>query len=271
MAAARVTNLICGGAIGCPITPSIRITKAFQLNVVSDQENAWGRHSLFFGPKGEHSAQSGTVGAALTNGKFVSNASSSQGILYAMRSRYITVGKRIGDFILHVVPRVVARCPLNVIGGRDDAYSLLPASYTMLSGANPEEAAGLALISYRIPLLSLIPMANCADGFSTSHMPSEVRLPSADSAKEYLGDLAGYIPCPIVAQKVLHDTTEWVAQFRGYLAKHRTYLSRGTREIIDTLLRTRATDCGADVSGELFDTEITPELLAITLTAWRRR
>ncbi|WP_256585220.1 hypothetical protein, partial [Mobiluncus mulieris] len=152
-------NLVCGGVIGYPITPSTEIAETFQLNVASGQKNVWGRHPFFFEPEGEHSAQSGAMGAALTGGKFISNASSSQGILYAMESHYVTVGKRIGGFVLHVASRVVARHSLNVMGGHDDVYSLLPAGYTVLFGANPEEAADLALISYRTSSLSLIPVA----------------------------------------------------------------------------------------------------------------
>lgn len=271
VAVARVMNLVCGGVIGYPITPSTEIAETFQLNVASGQKNVWGRHPFFFEPEGEHSAQSGAMGAALTGGKFISNASSSQGILYAMESHYVTVGKRIGGFVLHVASRVVARHSLNVMGGHDDVYSLLPAGYTVLFGANPEEAADLALISYRTSSLSLIPVANCMDGFSTSHMLIEARLPSADLVKEYLGDPAGYIPCPTVAQEVLYGAAGRVAQFGGYLAKHRACLSRGAREVIDALLETRAADCEADVSGELFDAEIAPELPAATLAAWRRQ
>ena len=111
--------------------------------------NVWGKHPFFFEPEGEHSAQSGALGAALTGGQFISNASSSQGILYAMESHYVTVGKKIGGFVLQVAARVVSKHSLNVMAGHDDVYALLSAGYTILFGSNPQEAADLAAISYR--------------------------------------------------------------------------------------------------------------------------
>lgn len=270
-AVARVMNLVCGGVIGYPITPSTEISETFQLNVAAGQKNVWGQHPFFFEPEGEHSAQSGAMGAALTGGKFISNASSSQGILYALESHYVTVGKRIGGFVLQVASRVFSRHSLNVMGGHDDVYSLLPAGYTVLFGATPEEAADLALISYRTSALSLIPVANCMDGFSTSHMMSEARLPGPDLVKEYLGDPGGYIHCPTVAQEILFGAAGRVAQFGGYLAKHRASLSRGAREAIDTLLASRPDECEADTTGEIFDTEIAPALEATQVATWRRQ
>ena len=65
-------------------------------------------------------AQSGALGAALTGGKFISNASSSQGILYGLESHYVTVGKKVGGFVLQVAARVVSKHSLNVMAGHDD-------------------------------------------------------------------------------------------------------------------------------------------------------
>jgi pyruvate-ferredoxin/flavodoxin oxidoreductase len=96
--------------------------------------NVWGKHPFFFEPEGEHSAQSGALGAALTGGQFISNASSSQGILYAMESHYVTVGKKVGGFVLQVAARVVSKHSLNVMAGHDDVYALLSSGYTILFG-----------------------------------------------------------------------------------------------------------------------------------------
>ena len=76
-------------------------------------------------------------------------------------------------------------------------------SDTVFFGSNPQEAADLAAISYRTSALSLIPVTNAMDGFSTSHMLSEMLLPEADLLRTYLGDPAGRIPAPTVAQEVL--------------------------------------------------------------------
>ena len=197
-AVAHVMRHVCGGVIGYPITPSTEIAELYEAARAEGGVNVWGKHPFFFEPEGEHSAQSGALGASLTGGQFISNASSSQGILYAMESHYVTVGKKTGGFVLQVAARVVSKHSLNVMAGHDDVYALLSAGYTILFGSNPQEAADLAAIAYRTSALSLIPVANAMDGFSTSHMLSEARMPEPELLREYLGDPAGRIASPTV-------------------------------------------------------------------------
>lgn len=270
-AVARVMNMVCGGVIGYPITPSTEISETFEASLAQGTKNVWGKHPFFFEPEGEHSAQSGAMGAALTGGKFISNASSSQGVLYGLESHYVTVGKRIGGFVLQVAARVVSRHSLNVMGGHDDVYALLPAGYTVLFGANPEEAADLALISYRASSLSLTPVANCMDGFSTSHMMSEARLPEPELVREYLGDPAGRIACPTVAQEMLFGAKGRVFQVGAYLDAHAASLPAASVSAIRDFLQANAAAVEADTTGELFDAEIAGFLPADAVAPWRRQ
>ncbi len=219
-AVAHVMSHVCGGVIGYPITPSTEIAELYEATRAEGGRNVWGKHAFFFEPEGEHSAQSGALGAALTGGQFISNASSSQGILYAMESHFVTVGKKIGGFVLQVAARVVSKHSLNVMAGHDDVYALLSSGYTVLFGANPQEAADLAAISYRVSALSLIPVANAMDGFSTSHMLSEALLPEPELLREFLGDPAGRIPCPTVAQELLFGAKGRVFQLGQFLTRH---------------------------------------------------
>jgi pyruvate-ferredoxin/flavodoxin oxidoreductase len=220
-AVAHVMKHVCGGVIGYPITPSTEISELYEATRAEGGTNVWGKHPFFFEPEGEHSAQSGALGAALTGGQFISNASSSQGILYAMESHYVTVGKKVGGFVLQVAARVVSKHSLNVMAGHDDVYALLSAGYTILFGSNPQEAADLAAISYRTSALSLIPVANAMDGFATSHMLSEARMPEPELLRGYLGDPAGRIACPTVAQELLFGAKGRVFQLGQYLERHR--------------------------------------------------
>ncbi len=220
-AVAHVMGHVCGGVIGYPITPSTEISEIYEALRADGGVNVWGRHPFFFSPEGEHSAQSGALGAALTGGQFVSNASSSQGILYGLESHYVTVGKKVGGFVLQVAARVVSKHSLNVMAGHDDVYALLSSGYTILFGANAQEAADLAAISYRAASLSLIPVANAMDGFATSHMLSEALMPEPELLKEYLGDPAGRIPCPSVAQELLFGAKGRVFQLKQYLVRHK--------------------------------------------------
>lgn len=219
-AVAQVMGHVCGGVIGYPITPSTEISEIYEAFRSSGGCNVWGKHPFFFEPEGEHSAQSGALGAALTGGKFISNASSSQGILYGLESHYVTVGKKVGGFVLQVAARVVSKHSLNVMAGHDDVYALLSSGYTILFGSNPQEAADLAAISYKVAAMSLIPVANAMDGFATSHMLSEALMPEPDLLREFLGDPVGRIKCPTVAQEMLFGAKGRVFQLKQYLLRH---------------------------------------------------
>ena len=249
-AVAHVMRHVCGGVIGYPITPSTEIAELYEAARAEGGVNVWGKHPFFFEPEGEHSAQSGALGASLTGGQFISNASSSQGILYAMESHYVTVGKKTGGFVLQVAARVVSKHSLNVMAGHDDVYALLSAGYTILFGSNPQEAADLAAIAYRTSALSLIPVANAMDGFSTSHMLSEALLPEPELLREYLGDPAGRIKAPTVAQELLFGAKGRVVQLKAYLDRHRDDFAPSDLEALVAHLDSAAEDVERDSAGE---------------------
>ncbi len=269
-AVAHVMRHVCGGVIGYPITPSTEISELFEAARAEGGVNVWGKHPFFFEPEGEHSAQSGALGAALTGGQFISNASSSQGILYAMESHYVTVGKKTGGFVLQVAARVVSKHSLNVMAGHDDVYALLSAGYTIMFGSNPQEAADLAAISYRTSALSLIPVANAMDGFSTSHMLSEALLPEPDLLREYLGDPAGRIPCPTVAQELLYGAKGRIAQLGSYLDRHHADFRPEDLAALRAHLAAEADPIERDSSGALLSATLAwvPEELH---GQWRRQ
>jgi pyruvate-ferredoxin/flavodoxin oxidoreductase len=234
---------VCGGMIGYPITPSTEISELFEAARAEGQLNVWGAHPFFVEAEGEHSGQSGALGAALTGGNYISNASSSQGILYGIESHYVTVGKKVGGFVLHVAARVVSKHSLNVMAGHDDIYALLPSGYTILFGSSPQEAADLAAISYRVAGLSLIPVANAMDGFATSHVMTEAVLPEPALLREYLPDPAGRIACPTVAQEILFGAKGRMFQLGQYLDRH-----AGDFEAADlTALKAHLASMAADV------------------------
>ncbi|MBW8191601.1 2-oxoacid:acceptor oxidoreductase family protein [Neiella marina] len=212
---------VCGGVIGYPITPSTEISELYEAFRAQGGCNVWGEHPFFFEPEGEHSAQSGALGAALTGGKYMSNASSSQGILYGLESHYVTVGKKAAGFVLHVAARSVSRHSLNVMAGHDDVYALLSAGYTTLFASNAQEAADLAAIAYRVSAESLIPVANTMDGFATSHIQSEVQLPEPELLKQYLGSPTDRIAAPTEAQRMLYGAKGRVWQLNQFIKKYR--------------------------------------------------
>ncbi len=269
-AVAQVMSQVCGGVIGYPITPSTEISEIYEAFRAAGGVNVWGKHPFFFEPEGEHSAQSGALGAALTGGKYISNASSSQGILYGLESHYVTVGKKVGGFVLHIAARVVSRHSLNVMAGHDDVYALLPSGYTILFGSNPQEAADLAAIAYKVAALSLIPVANVMDGFATSHMLSEALMPEADLLKEFLGDPAGRMKAPTVAQEMLFGAKGRVFQLRQYLARREGDIVSASMAALNAHLDANAEAIERDNAGALLAPTLAwiPEVLH---GQWRRQ
>jgi pyruvate-ferredoxin/flavodoxin oxidoreductase len=261
---------VCGGMIGYPITPSTEISETFEAARAEGQLNVWGAHPFFVEAEGEHSGQSGALGAALVGGNYVSNASSSQGILYGLESHYVTVGKKVGGFVLQVAARVVSKHSLNVMAGHDDIYALLPSGYTVLFGSNPQEAADLAAIAYRTAALSLIPVANTMDGFATSHVMTEARLPEPELLRRYLGDPKSRIPCPTVAQEILFGAKGRIHQLNRYLDRRSADFEEGDLSALRAHLDSMADAVEADDLGEL--AEETMVWVPTDLRAqWRRQ
>jgi len=269
-AVAHVMGHVCGGVIGYPITPSTEISELFEAFRAKGGCNVWGKHPFFFEPEGEHSAQSGAMGATLTGGRFISNASSSQGILYGLESHYVTVGKKVGGFVLQVAARSVSKHSLNVMAGHDDVYALLPSGYTILFGSNPQEAADLAAIAYRVSSLSMVPVANAMDGFATSHMQCETLLPEPELLKVFLGDPSGRIKSPTVAQEMLYGAKGRVYQLQQYLNRHGGDIKPDSLAALVEFLDIRADEIEADNAGKLVQDTLPwiPQELA---GQWRRQ
>jgi len=269
-AVAYVMSHVCGGVIGYPITPSTEISEMFEAFRAKGGLNVWGKHPFFFEPEGEHSAQSGAMGAGLTGGRYISNASSSQGILYGLESHYVTVGKKVGGFVLQIAARSVSKHSLNVMAGHDDVYALLSSGYTVLFGSNPQEAADMAAIAYRASSLSMIPVANAMDGFATSHMQCEARLPEPELLREFLGDPEGRIKAPTLAQEMLYGAKGRVFQLQQYLNQHEGDISADGLSSLRQFLQQNADQVEADNQGRQIDETLAwlPESLQ---AQWRRQ
>ena len=253
-----------------PITPSTQMGEGWADAVAKGKTNVHGRRLIFFEPEGEHSAQSGAMGAALTGGRFISNASSSQGVLYALESHYVTVGKKVGGFVLQIAARSVSKHSLNVMAGHDDVYALLSSGYTILFGSNPQEAADLAAIAYRVSSLSMVPVANAMDGFATSHMQCETLLPEPELLKEFLGDPSGRIKSPTVAQEMLYGAKGRVYQLQQYLHRHGGDIQADSLDALGKFLENRTDEIEADNEGDMVKDTLAwiPEELT---GQWRRQ
>ncbi|HSG48278.1 MAG TPA: hypothetical protein VLA43_10730, partial [Longimicrobiales bacterium] len=188
-----------------PITPSTQMGEGWALAVAAGQKNVFGRNLIFFEPEGEHAAAGVTAGMSMM-GLRSTNFSSGQGIAYMHESLYAAAGKRL-TYVLNVAARAMTKHALNVHAGHDDYHAVDDSGFFQLFGKNVQEAADLTVIAHRIAELSLNPGISAQDGFLTSHVIEDVRLPEPDLIREYLGDPSDMIECPTPAQRLVFGET----------------------------------------------------------------
>ncbi len=184
-----------------PITPSTQMGEGWALAVAAGARNVFGRPLLFFEPEGEHAAAGVTAGMSMT-GMRSTNFSSGQGIAYMHESLYAATGKRL-TYVLNVAARAMTKHALNVHAGHDDYHAVDDTGFFQLFSKNVQEAADLTLIAHRIAELSLNPGISAQDGFLTSHVLEDVRLPEPDLVRRYLGDPSDVIESPTPAQRLV--------------------------------------------------------------------
>ncbi len=146
-----------------PITPSTEIAEEV------DEMLAQGEHKIRMIPaEGEHSAAGICYGASLGGGR-VLNATSANGLLYAMEQLPVQSGTRC-PMVLNVVTRTVSG-PLNIRGDHSDVMMALNAGWIMLLARNSQAVYDMNIMAIKIgehPQIRL-PVMVIYDGFFTSH------------------------------------------------------------------------------------------------------
>ena len=188
-----------------PITPSTQMGEGWAAAVGAGHENVFGRRLVFFEPEGEHAAAAVTTGMNLT-GLRSTNFSSGQGIAYMHESLYAAVGKR-QTYVLNMACRAMTKSTLNVHAGHDDYHAVDDTGFFQLFGKSVQEVGDLCLIAHRTAELSLNPGICAQDGFLTSHVIENAKIPELELIKEYLGDPSDEIECPTAAQRLVYGDT----------------------------------------------------------------
>ncbi len=94
--------------------------------------------------------------------------------------------------------------PERVLGSGHEAYHAAADTGCFLLFANDvQESVDFTLLARRVAELSLIPGIVAMDGKETAHSLQEVKLPSADLIKQYLGESSDEIDSPTPAQKII--------------------------------------------------------------------
>ena len=152
-----------------PITPSTEIAEEL------DEMYAQGEHQIRMIPAdGEHGAAGICYGAAIGGGR-VLNATSANGLLYAMEQLPVQSGTRF-PMVLNVVTRSVSG-PLDIRGDHSDLMMALNAGWIILLARDPQAVYDMNIIAVRLgehPEVRL-PVIVAMDGFFTSHQKRRVR------------------------------------------------------------------------------------------------
>ena len=152
-----------------PITPSTEVAENL------DEMSANGKHEIVLIPgDGEHGAAGICYGATTAGGR-VFNATSAQGLLYAMEQLPVQSGTRY-PMVLDVVCRTVSG-PLNIRGDHSDIMMALNVGWVILLAKDPQAVYDMNIIALKIAEHDdvRLPVIVAYDGFFTSHQKRRIR------------------------------------------------------------------------------------------------
>jgi len=167
-----------------PITPSTQIAEYL------DRMGAEGAHTIALMPaEGEHSAAGICYGAAAGGGR-VFNATSANGLLYALEQLPVQSGTRM-PMVLNVACRTVSG-PLSIKGDQSDVMYALNAGWIILFADQPQEVYDCNICALRIAEALRLPVIVAFDGFFTSHQKRNCYVFEKDSTvQEFVGTCDG--------------------------------------------------------------------------------
>lgn len=163
-----------------PITPSTQIAEQL------DADRAGGKTDLLMIPaEGEHSAAGICYGASVGGGR-VFNATSANGLLYALEQLPVQSGTRY-PMVMNVVCRTVSG-PLSIKGDHSDIMYMLNAGWIILFAHSVQEVYDFNIIALRLAEQVRLPVAVAYDGFFTSHQKRRCyRFAEASVIHSYIG------------------------------------------------------------------------------------
>ncbi len=166
-----------------PITPSTQIAEYL------DTMGADGEHSISLMPaEGEHSAAGICYGASAGGGR-VFNATSANGLLYALEQLPVQSGTRL-PMVLNIACRSVSG-PLSIKGDHSDIMYALNTGWVILFADSPQEVYDCNICAIKIAEGLRLPVIVAFDGFFTSHQKRNCYVFEDDKAvQSFIGPLS---------------------------------------------------------------------------------
>ncbi|MBQ8164314.1 MAG: pyruvate synthase [Clostridia bacterium] len=167
-----------------PITPSTQIAEYL------DQMGADGEHTVALIPaEGEHSAAGICYGASAGGGR-VFNATSANGLLYALEQLPVQSGTRL-PMVLNIACRTVSG-PLSIKGDHSDVMYTLNTGWVILFADSPQEVYDINICALKIAEQLRLPVILAFDGFFTSHQKCNSYVFADDeTVREFIGPCSG--------------------------------------------------------------------------------
>lgn len=164
-----------------PITPSTQIAE--QLDFLKSE----GEHDIMLIPAdGEHGAAGICYGAS-TGGGRVFNATSANGLLYALEQLPVQSGTRF-PMVLNVACRTVSG-PLSIKGDHSDIMYALNCGWIILYAGDAQAVYDFNICALKIAEAVKLPVIVAFDGFFTSHQKRKVSVFEHDSdVRDFLGE-----------------------------------------------------------------------------------
>lgn len=163
-----------------PITPSTQIAE--NLDIMRSK----GETDLIMIPaEGEHSAAGICYGASVGGGR-VFNATSANGLLYAIEQLPVQSGTRY-PMVMNVVCRTVSG-PLSIKGDHSDLMYILNAGWPILFAHSVQEVYDFNIIALRLAECVRLPVVVAFDGFFTSHQKRRcMRFEEDKTVRDFIG------------------------------------------------------------------------------------
>ncbi len=164
-----------------PITPSTQIAENLDLMRADGETDL-----VMIAAEGEHSAAGICYGAAVGGGRVV-NATSANGLLYAIEQLPVQSGTRY-PMVMNVACRTVSG-PLSIKGDHSDIMYMLNAGWPILFAHTPQQVYDFNIIALRLAECVRLPVVVAYDGFFTSHQKRRCyRFASDGVVREFVGE-----------------------------------------------------------------------------------
>lgn len=163
-----------------PITPSTQIAESLDTMRANGQTDL-----IMIAAEGEHSAAGICYGAAVGGGRVI-NATSANGLLYAIEQFPVQSGTRY-PMVMNVVCRTVSG-PLSIKGEHSDIMFMLNAGWPIFFAHSVQEVYDFNLIALKLAEAVRLPVIVAYDGFFTSHQKRRcMRFEEDQIVRDFLG------------------------------------------------------------------------------------